>query len=165
MMKYKMGILAALLSLVVLRPHVAIAQDENKSKKNHAVREHEKLNDATTQVKLKISAEGKSSLPSASKIGWEGLDEGCRGANGQKTLESNGATSLILPVCRVQLMFFITDFDTKVLVLDMANKDGYGDPINITVPYVGDPKINWSAPATKDQSSSRTPRPSRVAFS
>ena len=164
-MKCKKGILAALLSLVVLHPDVALAQDENKSKKNHAAKAHEKP-DNTAQVNLKISAEGKSTLPLDSKIEWAGLDEGCRSATGQQKLDSNGATSLILPVCRVKLMFFITDFDTKALELDLAaNKDGYGDPINITLPHVGDPKINPSAQATKDQRSSRTPRPSRAAFS
>src|SRR5262249_33681057 len=112
-MKCKIGVVAALLSVAVLRPDMALSEP-NKSKKNHAASEGEKQNDATVTVKIKIEAEGKPSLPPGSKIQWKGLDDRCRSGNDTKiSLEPDEPTSVDLPVCEIQIMVLITDFETK----------------------------------------------------
>ncbi|MGH9428936.1 MAG: hypothetical protein ACRD2L_21845, partial [Terriglobia bacterium] len=63
-MKCKIAVRAALLLLALLRPAVGIAlpQDEaNKSKKDDPSKTDEKKNSSTVKVKIKISAEGRSS--------------------------------------------------------------------------------------------------------
>ncbi len=146
-MKCKMGIPAALLFLAFLRPAVAMAlpqEEANKSKKNDAAKGDEKKNDATARVKIKISAEGKSSLPSGSKIEWQGIEETCKDVTGKRRLESSGATSVSLPVCKVKLMVFITGFDTKAVTVDLAgNEERYNDPIRITVKHQGPAEVDW----------------------
>ncbi len=114
---------------------MALPQDEaNKSKKN----------DAAARVKIRISAEGRSSLPSGSKIEWQGLEESCRKATGRRNLESNGATSVSPPVCKVKLMVFITGFDTKAVTVDLAgNEERYNEPIHFTVKHQGPAEVDW----------------------
>jgi hypothetical protein len=145
-MKCKIAVPAALLLLALLRPAVGIAlpQDEaNKSKKDDASKTDEKKNSSTVKVKIKISAEGRSSLPSGSRIEWEG--EGtCKNVTGRNRLESDKPTSVNLPACQVKLTVFMTGYDAAAVTVDVAgNAEKYGDPIRIAVKHHGAAEVDW----------------------
>ncbi len=99
---------------------------------------------ATVSVKIKVTAEGKSSLPSGSKIEWKGAEESCKGSAGRKNLETSETTRVSLPVCKVRLLVFITGFETKAVTVDLAaNEDKVEDPIRITVKHQGPAEVDW----------------------
>jgi hypothetical protein len=146
-MKCKMVIPVALLFLAVLRPAVAIAvlQDEaDKSKKNDAPKTDEKKNSSTVSVKIRISAEGRTALPSEARIEWQGIEETCKNVTGGKRLDSN-ETSVNFPtnLCKVKLTVFMTGYDTAAVTVDLAtNKEKCQDLIRITVKRQGPPEVD-----------------------
>jgi hypothetical protein len=143
--KQRFGIVVALVLLVLSRSAFVLPQDKiNKSKKEEAAKTAEKKTNSTVTVKIKVSVEGKSSLPSGSRIEWRGVPESCKSVTGMKNLGSDGAVSLNLPTCKVKLMVFITGFDTKLVTIDVPeNKNKYKDPIRIKVKHQGSPHVAW----------------------
>jgi hypothetical protein len=146
-MKCKISSLAAILSLTLMLLAVgsAVAQEEkDKPKNNDSPKTEEKKSNSTASVRIMVSAEGKSSLPSGSRIEWKSLDDNGEGAAGTKNLESSGATSLSLPVCKVKVWVFVTGFDTKAVMLDLNGKeDKYNDLISIKVKRQGPAQVEW----------------------
>ena len=95
-------------------------------------------------VKVKLSAEGNAVLPSGSKIQWEGIGDTCKKISGEKAVQSAGETTMTIPVCKVKLTMFITGFDTKAIVVDVAsNAHRYSNPIRITVKRQGPAEFAW----------------------
>jgi len=141
-MKYRV-VVAALLLLALSLPAVARPQEEtDKSKKQEPATTEEKKSSPTISVPIKMSAEGKSSLPSGSNIEWEGVGKSCSTETGKKNLNSDGLTVVNLPACTVKLVIFITGFDTKTVTLDIAkDKEKYKEPIRILVKHKGSPEI------------------------
>lgn len=144
-MKHRVGVFAALLLLTLSRPAVGLPQDQvDKSKKNEAPKTDEKKNNSTVSVKIKISAEGKSAIPSGSWIEWEGIGESCKNVTGEQNLRSTEATPVSLPVCKVKLTIFITGFNTTAVTVDLAgNEEKYADPIRITVKRKRPAEVDW----------------------
>jgi hypothetical protein len=109
-MKYKAGIPAMLVSLSLLSVAVAIAapQDESGNSKNgDAAKTDDKrtkkpVSDATITLHIKVSLEGKSALPSQSKIELSSDDETCvRGVQTASIKPDSGEASFEgLRTCR-----------------------------------------------------------------
>jgi len=98
----------------------------------------------TASVKVVVSAEGKTAIPSGSKIQWEGTSESCTNVTGEQTLRPT-ETPLRLPVCKVRLTIFITGFNTQAVVVDLVgNEKKYADPIHITAKLQGSAEISWT---------------------
>ena|SRR5215475_1355914 len=143
-----MGIPASLLLLATLCPNDAVGSRQAESTKpseSEPPKTSESQPALTASVKVKVSAEDRSTLPSGSRIEWQGLEGRCGTAIGRKTLDPNGAmTSVTLPVCKVRLTIFITGFDTKAITVDLAaNREKYKDPIRITVKHQGLAELDW----------------------
>src|SRR5262249_23025649 len=100
--------------------------------------------DKTASVKLMVSAEDHPTIPSGSKIQWEGSGDGCRTVAGEQSLRPTDATPLTLPVCKIRLTIFITGFTTKAVTVDLVgNEKKYADPILIKVRLQGSPEVSW----------------------
>lgn len=144
-MKCEIAVPAALLFLALFRPAVGITlpQDEaNKSKKNDASKTGEQKTSSTVKVKIKISAEGKASLPPGSKIEWQGIEETCKNVTGRNRLESDKPTSVNLPACKVKLTVFMTGYDTAAVTVDLAaNEENCQNLIRITVKRQGPAEV------------------------
>jgi hypothetical protein len=96
---------------------------------------------AKINVHIIVSAEGKDTLPSGSKIDLLGNEPACEDVQRLKhSIGPDGATFPDLPVCKVKLKIYITGFDTKTVVVDLAD---YKDPMRILVKSTGPPVINW----------------------
>ncbi len=96
---------------------------------------------AKINVHIIVSAEGKDALPSGSKIDLLGNEPACEDVQRLKhSIGPDGATITDLPVCKVKLKIYITGFDTKTVVVDLAD---YKDPMRILVKSNGPPVISW----------------------
>lgn len=144
-MNQKARVFAALLLLTFSRPAIGLPQDqEDKSKKAEVPQTEEKKNKSSVSVKIKIVAEGKPSIPSGSKVEWEGVGESCKNVSGEQNLRSTEATPLTLPVCKVKLTIFITGFNTTAVTVDLAgNEEKYANPIRIKVKRQGPAEVEW----------------------
>ena len=146
-MKCKIARFAEVLFLALMLAGVgdAFAQEEaDKAKKNDSAKTEEKKSNSTASVKITVSAEGKSSLPTGSKIEWKSLDDNGKSAAGVKNLDSNGTTPLSLPICKVKVWIYITGFDTKAFTLDLGGKEEkYNDPIRVTMKRQGPVEVEW----------------------
>jgi hypothetical protein len=92
-------------------------------------------------VHFTVEAEGKSSLPTGSKIDLKGDARACKNLKRlQQHLGSDGATFPDVPVCKVRLWIYITGFETKTLSLDLAH---YKGPARILVKSKGPPAVDW----------------------
>jgi hypothetical protein len=144
-MKYEVSLCALIVLAALTRPSFALLGNKAAgAPESNGIAETEEKRISTVNVKVKISAEGKSVLPSGSKIQWEGIGDSCKKITGEKALQSTGATPITLPVCKVKLTVFITSFDTKAVMVDVAGSaDKYAEPIRITVKHQGPAEVVW----------------------
>ena len=95
----------------------------------------------TFDVKIAVAAEGMAKLPSNSRMELQGEGDGlCRGLQRDQMIQSGGVVFHDLGGCKVKARLFITGFETKTVVLDLAN---YKRPIKITVKEIGPPAVEW----------------------
>jgi hypothetical protein len=96
---------------------------------------------AKISVHIIVSAQGKDALPSGSKIDLLGNEPACQDVQRlQHGIGPDGATFPDLPVCKIKLMIYITGFDTKTALVDLAD---YKDPMRILVKTNGPPVVSW----------------------
>lgn len=98
---------------------------------------------ARSTVDIEVSAEGKETLPSGSRLDWSGVDPECKKETGNRRLEASGPTTMSLPACSVKLTLFVTGFDTKQVLLDLgpgAHK-AHGT-IHIKIKKQGPPEVD-----------------------
>lgn len=145
-MRCKIGILATLPLLILLTPiTIAFAQDvPDKSNKSDTSKTDDKKNNSGASIQIKISVEGKSSLPPGSKIQWNGEDNTCKQTKGEQPTGPGDVTSLEVRACKINILIFITGFETKKITLDLAkNREKFKDTIHITVKHQGEPEVVW----------------------
>lgn len=94
----------------------------------------------TAKVQLLVTAEGRTKLPSDSRVVLEG-GQGCGElATQQSGLSSDGKASFPdVPLCQVRLRITIPGFETKFARVDLTARDGA--PIKIQVKANGPPVI------------------------
>jgi outer membrane protein assembly factor BamA len=148
-MKYKIGILATLLCLVLFHLAVAIVipQDEPNKPRNGDTKKTQDNptprvgSDATVSVRIKVSAQGMRTLPAGSTIQLKGNQDTCKEAvEREQPIQAGEATFRDLPVCRVKLWIYITGFDSQTVKVDLAN---YRDSLQIMVKSIGPPVVTW----------------------
>ena len=137
-MKFKTRIPTLILCVALW--HVAgavpVPQDEPGNPGTSHAKKPAKIN-----VHIIVSAEGKDTLPSGSKIDLLGNEPACEDVQRLKhSLGADGATFPDIPICKVKLKIYITGFDTKTAVVDLAD---YKDPMRILVKSSGPPVISW----------------------
>lgn len=88
---------------------------------------------------LKVSAEGMETLPTGSTIELKGNQEKCKSLKQKQIIRSGEVTFQDLPICKVQLLIFITGFATKQVSIDLA---GYSQPMRILVKTNGPPEVD-----------------------
>lgn len=146
-MKCKIEIPVALLSLVLLLPPITIAfpQDApDKPNKDDAPKTDDKKHNSTASIQIKFSAEDRASLPSGSKIQWNGEDNTCKQVKGGQPIGPGGVTSLEVPVCKINILIFITGFNIKTVTLDLPkNSERFKDTIHIAIKHQGEPEVDW----------------------
>jgi hypothetical protein len=142
--KYRIGVFATLL-LASSRPGIALPQDQAKKiTMSEAASTNQKKSGSTVSIKLKIFAEGKPSLPSGSRIAWQGVEDRCRNVTGNKYLELDGTTTVNLPVCKTRLTLFVTGFSTQAVVVDVAtNTRKYKEQLRIAIRHQGAAEVVW----------------------
>ena len=92
-------------------------------------------------LEVRLVAEGKSTLPSESKVELKGNDKLCKSLERpEQTAEDGKLTFPSLPVCKVALSISITGFDIKKVSLDLSL---YKRPVRIFVKAVGAPVVTW----------------------
>ncbi|HXJ15454.1 MAG TPA: hypothetical protein VNH19_24540 [Candidatus Limnocylindrales bacterium] len=131
-MKHKTGILSVLLCLALLcvapsKSGFQIDQDTPKTgdkvdKKGDA--------DSLINVRFRISAENKDTLPTQSKVELSGADEKCKNVHGNQDIKSGEVMFTKMPVCKIKLKIFVTGFDTRVVIVDLA---GYKEPMLVAL--------------------------------
>ena len=96
--------------------------------------------DSTITIDIKVSAEGIETLPQGSTIELKGDDESCKDLRRpEEPIGPDGEVAFSdLPVCKVKLSIFITGFDFKTTVVDLAK---YKGPIQIRVKVNGPPEV------------------------
>lgn len=144
-MKHAMRAIGVVLLMAVTNPTLAFLRAGVEAPgPGEAAQATQKKPPSTANVKVKVSAEGKSVLPSGSRIQWEGVSATCRNVTGAKTLQSAGTTPVSLPTCKVRLTVFVTGFDTKAVTVDLAGKeDKFDEPINISIRRQGPAQVTW----------------------
>ena len=138
-MKYRMGILATLLGLVLFQiaGAIVIPQDESNRPDNTDA----KRTDSTISVRIKVSVQGMKALPTGSTIQLKGNQDACKEAvEREQPIQSGQATFEDLPVCAVRLWIYITGFNSQTVKVDLAN---YKDPLQIMVKSNGPPVVKW----------------------
>ena len=138
-MKYRMGILATLLGLVLFQiaGAIVIPQDESNKPDNTDA----KRTDSTISVRIKVSVQGMKTLPTGSTIQLKGNQDACKEAvEREQPIQSGQATFEDLPVCAVRLWIYITGFSSQTVKVDLAN---YKDPLQIMVKSNGPPVVKW----------------------
>lgn len=135
-MKCKIGIPASLILLALLLPPVAVPQ-QAPARPNT---ENKKVS-----IRIKITADDKPSLPSGSKIQWNSEDHACKQTSGDpQPIGPGDVTFLSVRLCRINILIFITGFDTKMVTLDLPKNSGkLKNEIHITVRRQGKPEIAW----------------------
>jgi len=148
-MKYRMGILATLLGLVLFQiaGAIVIPQDESNkpdntdAKKTEDNRTPKAASDSTISVRIKVSVQGMKALPTGSTIQLKGNQDACKEAvEREQPIQSGQATFEDLPVCAVRLWIYITGFNSQTVKVDLAN---YKDPLQIMVKSNGPPVVKW----------------------
>jgi len=92
-------------------------------------------------VRIAVVAEGMDRLPSNSRVELQGEGPGaCKSLKRDQMIQADGVLFRDLAVCKVKLRLFITGFDTKAVLLDLAN---YKGRLKITVKEEGPPTVTW----------------------
>jgi hypothetical protein len=93
---------------------------------------------ANIDLHIIVSAEGKQTLPSESKIDLLGNEQACHDLQRLRhSIAPNGkATFVDLPACKIKLTIYITGFDTKSISVDLAH---YKDPLRVLIKSNGPP--------------------------
>lgn len=149
-MKYKTAILTALLCLGLVRATAAVSllqAEPDKPKTGETPKPNDKTDnrppaDTTMTVRFKISAENKPAIPTESKVEMSGTNEKCKNVQGSQVIKSGEVTFTKVPLCKIKLKFFITGFNTKSVVVDLAN---YKEPMLISIKVNGDPVVTSAA--------------------
>ncbi len=140
-MKCKVAIPAVFLSLTLL-PTVTIAVPQDVPDKSNKG-DTSKTDDKKT-IKIKVSVDGQPSLPQGSKIQWNGEDNTCKQTKGEQPIGPGDVTSMEVRACKINILIFITGFQTQKVTLDLAkNRENFKDTIHITVKHQGDPEVAW----------------------
>jgi hypothetical protein len=146
-MRCQIRILTTLLVLASLHAPLgsAVSQEApDKSTKPDASKADEKKNNSLISVQIKISADGKPSLPSESKIQWSGADDACKQKLEEKSIGPGGVTTVTVLPCKIKVLIMITGFDTKTVTLDLAkNNEKSPQTVTITVKRQGPPVVAW----------------------
>jgi|SRR5215467_13531961 len=146
-MKRKIGIPASLLLLTLLLQINTIARPQDppdKPNKGDAPKTEDRTHNSTASIQIKFSAENKAELPSGSRIQWNGEDSSCKQTKGGQPIGAGGMTSLEVPVCKINILIFITGFNIKTVALDLPkNSERFKDTIHITVRRQGEPEVDW----------------------
>lgn len=95
---------------------------------------------ANINLQVIVSAEGKQTLPSGSKIDLSGNEQTCHDLQRlQHSVAQNGAATFNnVPTCKIKLTIYITGFDTKSISIDLAD---YKSPLKILVKAQGPPIV------------------------
>jgi hypothetical protein len=94
---------------------------------------------STVTLRIEISAQGMATLPTGSTIQVKGDDESCKHLEQEQSINSEAATFTNLPVCKVKLHIYITGFDGKTVLADLAK---YKEPMRIQVKSSGPPVVD-----------------------
>jgi hypothetical protein len=94
---------------------------------------------STITLRIEVSAQGMDMLPTGSSIQLKGDDGTCKQLEQEQSINSDQATFTNLPVCKVKLRIYITGFDGKTVLVDLAK---YKDPMRIQVKSNGPPVVN-----------------------
>ena len=142
-MKWKLEMPAPLVLLALLLSHNAWAlpQDPPDKPKADAPKTEDKKR---ASIQIRFSSEDEPTLPSGSKIQWNGEDSSCRQSKGGQPIGPGGVTSLEVPVCRIKIAIFITGINVKTVTLDLPkNTEKLKDSIRIIVKREGEPQVDW----------------------
>ena len=145
-MRCKVGIPVPLLLLMLLPPvTIAVPQGvPDKSNKGDTSKTDDKKNNSSLNIQIKISLDGKPSLPPGSKIQWSGEDNTCKQTKGEQPIGPGDVTSVEVRACKINILIFITGFETKKVTLDLAkNSEKLKDTVHITVKHQGEPEVAW----------------------
>jgi hypothetical protein len=140
--KFKTRIPILILGVALLQVAVAVPvpQDEQGKPETSAAKKPVEKK-AKISVHIVVSAQGKDTLPSGSKIDLLGDEPTCEDVQRlQHSIGPDGATFPDLPRCKVKITIYITGFDTKPAFVDLAD---YKDPMRILVKSNGTPVISW----------------------
>ena len=131
-MNHKTGILIVLLCLMPLCVVSSISgfQSDHDKPKTGDKFEKKGPGDSVINVRFRISAENKETLPTQSKVELSGADDKCKNVHGNQDIKSGEVTFSKLPVCKVKLKIFVTGFNTQVVVVDLA---GYQEPMSVVL--------------------------------
>jgi hypothetical protein len=148
------------LSLARLATGSPILQDENKpangdTKHTEESKTKKAAPGSTIFLHIKIHAQGKEKLPVGSSIEVRGSQETCKKLERTQNIQSDEIMFPDIPVCKVQLRIFITDFNAQAVSVDLIE---YKDPMVILVKSVGPPEVSYGVPAPKVESHENQPQ-------
>ena len=148
-MSYKIGMIVTLLFLFSARLGVAFSAAQNESDKPASV-DTKHADENKTQPKkpkpgsavpvhIQVSAQGMHKLPAGSTIEVKGKDP-CKSLHLSQNIQNGDVMLPDLPVCKVELIIFITGFNAQTVSVDLGN---YKDPMRISITPNGPPTVSW----------------------
>ncbi len=138
-MKSKTGISSTLLCLALLRSAVAVPGRQEETAKPPVSDTNKRL----ITVHISVSGEGMDKLPTGSTVELTGDDKAasaaCRKVKSlEQSIHSGEVTFPDVPMCKVNLRFFVTGFDSQTVSVDLMK---HKEPLHVLIKHKGSPEV------------------------